>query len=165
MIVPSGNGSFPSRYALVAISLPKTARKSLRLPSSWATETTGQSRYPGGVLIPKIGATWSSSCAAADDAKPMMTEPAVNAISNKAIRFICLSFLVEVLFFPSCYFILSIPVLASDQNYCRETIAQWYWQYLGITRGGGARSPASVELHGHFVPAPLITIGASSKAK
>jgi len=27
--VPSGNGSFPSRYALVAISLPKTARKSL----------------------------------------------------------------------------------------------------------------------------------------
>src|SRR5882672_1280478 len=55
MIVPSGNGSFPSRYALIAISLPRMARISLRLPSSWATEINLQSRYPGGMLVRKIG--------------------------------------------------------------------------------------------------------------
>src|SRR5262245_15335559 len=53
MIVPSGNGSLPSRKALIATSLPRMARKSLRLPSSWATEINRQSRYPGGILTPK----------------------------------------------------------------------------------------------------------------
>src|SRR6266436_3570933 len=54
MIAPSGNGSVPSRYALIDISLPRMARISLSLPSSWATEINFQSRYPGGMLITKI---------------------------------------------------------------------------------------------------------------
>src|SRR5215471_12257083 len=53
-IAPSGNGSLPSRYALIAMSFPRTARISLRVPASWATETTFQSRYPGGMLVTKI---------------------------------------------------------------------------------------------------------------
>src|SRR5260221_6049914 len=55
MIAPSGSGSFPSRYALIVIALPRMARISLRLPSSWATEINLQSRYPGGMLLTKIG--------------------------------------------------------------------------------------------------------------
>src|SRR5215831_979428 len=47
MMVPSGYGSFPSREALIATSLPRMARRSLSLPSSWATEINLQSRYPG----------------------------------------------------------------------------------------------------------------------
>src|SRR5260370_5707421 len=55
MIAPSGNGSVPSRYALIATSLPRMARISLSLPASWATEINLQSRYPGGMLVTKIG--------------------------------------------------------------------------------------------------------------
>src|ERR1700689_3568512 len=55
MIVPSGYGSFPSRKALIATSLPRMARRSLLLPASWATEITLQSRYPEGIVTPKIG--------------------------------------------------------------------------------------------------------------
>jgi hypothetical protein len=58
MMVPSGYGSCPSREALIATSLPRMARKSLRLPSSWATEISLQSRYPAGILTPKIGAAF-----------------------------------------------------------------------------------------------------------
>src|SRR4029450_2713451 len=61
MMVPSGNGSFPSREALIATSLPRMARRSLRLPSSCATEINLQSRYPGGILTPKSGAASSST--------------------------------------------------------------------------------------------------------
>src|SRR5262245_55345320 len=44
------------------MSLPRMARRSLRLPSSWATEINLQSRYPGGIMTPKIGAASSSAC-------------------------------------------------------------------------------------------------------
>src|SRR6266511_558108 len=54
MMAPSVNGSVPSRYALTAISLPRMARISSRLPSSRATEINLQSRYPGGMLVTKI---------------------------------------------------------------------------------------------------------------
>jgi hypothetical protein len=54
MIAPSGNGSFPSRYALIATSLPKTAEKLFSCPSSCATEMSVQSRYPGGIFVTKI---------------------------------------------------------------------------------------------------------------
>src|SRR5262249_43047946 len=57
MMVPSGNGRFPSRKALIATSLPRMAPKLFRLPSSWATEINLQSRYPGGILSTKIGDT------------------------------------------------------------------------------------------------------------
>src|ERR1700735_2400605 len=55
MTAPSGYGSVASRAALIATSLPRMARISLRLPSSWATEINLQSRYSGGILPPKIG--------------------------------------------------------------------------------------------------------------
>src|SRR5579862_4209850 len=90
MIVPSGNGSFSSRYALIALSLPSIARISLRSPASWATEINLQSRYPGGIVIPKIGA---ASCSACPDAgAELATTPATatNANSKSAIRFILL---------------------------------------------------------------------------
>jgi len=78
--------------------------------------------------------------------------PAVNGISNKAIRFICLSFLVEVLFFPSCYFILRSRFWHQIRTIAVKQLTM-VWQYLGITRARRRSSPASVELHGHFVPA------------
>src|ERR1700722_3922333 len=56
IIAPSGNGSLPSRYALIAISFPNTARRSLRLPSSCATEISRQSRYPAGSLTSILAA-------------------------------------------------------------------------------------------------------------
>src|ERR1700735_5015447 len=61
-IVPSGKGSFPSRYALIAVSLPKTAPRLLRLPSSWAEEIHFQSRYTAGILLTKIGGEFLSAC-------------------------------------------------------------------------------------------------------
>src|SRR5262249_25064373 len=87
MMVPSGNGSFPSREALIATSLPRIARKSLRLPSSWATEINLQSRYPGGILIPKIGA---ASSPRPDAGAVRATTPATvaNATSTKTTRLI-----------------------------------------------------------------------------
>src|SRR4030095_14002091 len=51
MMAPSGNGSLPSRYALMAMSLPRMARMSLRLPASWGTEASFQSRYPAGIWV------------------------------------------------------------------------------------------------------------------
>src|SRR5271165_7056743 len=86
MIAPSGNGSCPFREASIAMSFPKIARKSLRPPSSWATEINLQSRYPEGILTPEIGATSPSDC---PDAGPMSaTTPgsAPAATSTKTIR-------------------------------------------------------------------------------
>ena len=37
------------------MSLPRIARMSFRFPASWATDISFQSRYPGKILIPKIG--------------------------------------------------------------------------------------------------------------
>src|SRR5260221_9209831 len=97
MIVPSGNGSFPSRQALIATSLPKTAAKLWRLPSSWATEINLQSRYPGGisatemegpaglpgfaatasaVMAPELSAGWELAFWACDFLLMMTTEMA-----------------------------------------------------------------------------------------
>src|SRR5262245_41007183 len=76
MIVPSGYTSFPSREALIATSLPRIARRSLRVPSSRATEINGQSRYPGGILTPKIGAASPSAC---PDAGAMQATPPASA--------------------------------------------------------------------------------------
>src|SRR5262249_5996170 len=88
MIVPSGNGSFPSRKALIATSLPRMARKSLRLPASWATEINLHSRYPGGLLTPKIGAASPPACPDAGAMEATMAATATTATSNRAIRLI-----------------------------------------------------------------------------
>jgi len=53
MIVPSGNGSVPSRKAFIAMSLPNWARNCFKLfPTKWATEINRQSRYPAGIVTP-----------------------------------------------------------------------------------------------------------------
>src|SRR5215469_2017351 len=91
MIAPSGSGSAPSRKALIAISFPRTARKSLLLPASWATEINFQSRNPGGILIPKMGAA-SSSAVLAAYARNAMAQTAVAAITRVDVRFIEQSF-------------------------------------------------------------------------
>src|SRR5580693_3624047 len=82
MIEPSGKGSLPSWKAWYATSLPKTAPMLCRLPSAWATETNFQSRYPGGILIPKIGTASPLPC---PDAGVIETRrpTAVAAVRNK----------------------------------------------------------------------------------
>ena len=54
MMVPSGNGSFfvfsIGLHRLI-VAQNEMARRSLRLPSSWATEINAQSRYPVGILV------------------------------------------------------------------------------------------------------------------
>src|SRR5579862_4594133 len=57
-----------------------------RLPSSWATDTTLQSRYPDGIFVTKIGAALSSACSDTGAQKataPASTAPATN---RKTIR-------------------------------------------------------------------------------
>src|SRR6266480_4289744 len=88
MIVPSGNGRFPSREALIATSLPRMARRSLRLPSSWATEINLQLRYPAGILTPKIGAASPSACPDAGAMWATTPASATTATSTKTIRLI-----------------------------------------------------------------------------
>src|ERR1700733_3320723 len=92
MIVPSGYGSFPSRYALIATSLPRIAAKLCSVPSSWATDTNLQSRYPGGILIPKIGTASPPPCPDAGAVNTKIPPPVATAISKKAIHFIAISF-------------------------------------------------------------------------
>src|SRR5579862_187839 len=58
----------------MAISLPKTARMSFKFPASCATEITFQSRYPGKILIPKIGTASAVPCS--DVAAITVTTPA-----------------------------------------------------------------------------------------
>src|ERR1700728_1676726 len=91
MIVPSGYGSFPSRYALIATSLPRIAAKLCRVPSSCATDTNLQSRYPGGILIPKIGTASPPPCPDAGAVNTKIPPPVATAISKKAVHFIGLS--------------------------------------------------------------------------
>src|SRR6516162_3077024 len=58
MMEPSGNGIVPSLKALTAMSLPSCARNwsTLMLPiNKCFTAISFQSRYPGGILTPKIG--------------------------------------------------------------------------------------------------------------
>src|SRR3984885_12394560 len=88
MTAPPGYGSVASRAALIALSLPRMARISLRLPASWATEINLQSRYPGGILIPKMGT--ASSSARPDKGAVEARTPATDAIatSQKEIRLI-----------------------------------------------------------------------------
>ncbi len=64
MMAPSGYGSFSSRAAPIAASLPRMARRSSRLPSSRATEISRQSRYPG-EFDPVDRAAVPSACPAA----------------------------------------------------------------------------------------------------
>src|SRR3954451_6628593 len=61
-MLPSGYGGFPFLDAVTATSLPGMARKSLRLPSSWATEINFQSRCLGGNLPSKIAAASPLLC-------------------------------------------------------------------------------------------------------
>src|SRR3984893_2345400 len=88
MMVPSGNGSCPSREALIATSLPRMARRSLSLPSSWATEIKLHSRYPEGILIPEIGAASPSACPDAGAMSATTPASAPTAASTKTIRLI-----------------------------------------------------------------------------
>jgi hypothetical protein len=67
------------------------AAKLWRLPSSWATETNRQSRYPGGILIPKIGTASPPPCPDAGAVKAKTPAPVATAISQKAIHFMGLS--------------------------------------------------------------------------
>src|ERR1700685_719685 len=80
MIEPSGNGSFPSRHALNAISLPRTAPKLLSLPASWAEEIHLQSRYPLGISV-----TEGAGCPSAwpGSGAMRMTTPAIVATAVK----------------------------------------------------------------------------------
>src|ERR1700728_582664 len=70
------------------MSLPRMARISLRLPSSWAKEINFQSRYPGGILIPKIGAASSSAFPDAGAEYAAMPATAATASVKKVIHFI-----------------------------------------------------------------------------
>src|SRR5580692_99512 len=72
----------------MATSLPRRARRSLRLPSSWATEINLQSRYPGGILIPKMGAASSSVFRDARAEAPTTPATVATATSKKAAHFI-----------------------------------------------------------------------------
>src|SRR5579862_1298932 len=69
------------------MSLPRMARKSLRLPSSWATEINLQSRYPGGILPPKIGELSSSAPPAARVIVPLKLIAMAAAIRKTEICF------------------------------------------------------------------------------
>src|SRR6476660_1721293 len=91
MIAPSGNGSFASRYALIATSLPSTAAKLLRLPSSWATEINVHSRYPGGIFVTKIGAACLSPCPDAGAVNANAPPSVAQVPSKRASHFIGLS--------------------------------------------------------------------------
>src|ERR1700722_13287571 len=88
MIAPSGNGSFPSRYALIATSLPRTAPILFRLPASWETEINLQSRYPGGIFVTKIGAAESSACKDAGVVNAAIPASIPTATSSKLVGFI-----------------------------------------------------------------------------
>src|SRR3979490_2157270 len=92
MIVPSGNGSLPSRDAPIATSLPRMARRSLSLPSSWATEINLQSRYPEGILIPKIGELSSLAPPAENVIAPLTLTAMAAAITKIGICFMDPSF-------------------------------------------------------------------------
>src|ERR1700722_1213732 len=96
MIAPSGNGSWFSRYALIAISLPKRARISLGTPASWATEINFQARYPGGILVEEAGPSFPPAGpeASPDAGNLKATKPAIaaTAASKKTTRFIEYSF-------------------------------------------------------------------------
>src|SRR6185295_1383975 len=87
MMAPSGYGSVPSRAALIATSLPRMARRSLRLPSSWATEINRQSRYPGGSLIPKTGVASSSAPRAEKLTPPPTLSTTTAAVARRGICF------------------------------------------------------------------------------
>src|SRR5580700_4129472 len=57
---PGNDGAVRERQLPLAVCLDRyivaeKARRSLTLPSSWATEISFQSRYPGGIVIPKTG--------------------------------------------------------------------------------------------------------------
>src|SRR5208282_6383210 len=80
MIEPSGYGSLPSRKALNATSLPKTAPKLLRLPASCAEEIHCQLRYPWGISVTK-GAGSPSACPGAGPTRA--TSPAMVATAIK----------------------------------------------------------------------------------
>src|SRR5271166_1918819 len=111
MMVPSGYGSLPSREALIATSLPRIARRSLRLPSSWATEINRQSRYPRGILTPEIGAASPSGC---PDTGAMVTATpasAANATSTKTIR--------VIVFSPIAF----SPWITAAMGYCRPPVS------------------------------------------
>jgi hypothetical protein len=63
------------------------------LPSSWATEINLQSRYPGGILIPKIGELSSSAPPAENVIAPITLTAMVAAITKIGIRFMDRPFL------------------------------------------------------------------------
>src|SRR5215831_11284131 len=93
----------------MAMSLPRTARKSLRLPSSWATEINFQSRNPGGILIPKMGAASSSARLAANVIKAM-AQTAVATITKTDIGFI------EPPFIEQWFNFFAPPTLCAERN-------------------------------------------------
>src|SRR5438874_5639195 len=64
------------------------ARRSLRSPASWATEINRQSRYPGGMVTPKIGAAAPSARPEAGAMEATTPASATTATSTKTIRLI-----------------------------------------------------------------------------
>src|SRR3984957_18019538 len=71
--------------------ITQMARRTLRLPASCATDINFQSRYPGGILIPTIGAF--SSFEWLDAGATYVTAPisAATATTPKTIRFMGIS--------------------------------------------------------------------------
>jgi hypothetical protein len=58
------------------------------LPASWETEINRQSRYPGGIVVTKIGAAESSARREAGSVNEMIPAVTTTATSIKAILFI-----------------------------------------------------------------------------
>src|SRR5664279_5478530 len=121
MIVPSGYGSFPSRKALIATSLPKTAPKLLRLPASWAEEIHLQSRYPSGISVTK-GADCPSAWPRAGAVRVTSADIVATATKKNVKRFIV---------GPQVLSVVRIPLnraaeTPSNQKFVRRTIGPRY---------------------------------------
>src|ERR1700723_2422777 len=86
------------------------ARRSSRLPASWATEINVQSRYPAGTLPPKIGAPSPSDWPDAGATYGTAPADATIAASTKTIRRISSSVPRARAIAPECY---STPTAAA----------------------------------------------------
>src|ERR1700761_2361615 len=121
----------------MATSLPRMARKSLRLPSSWATEINFQSRYPGGTLTPKSGAAAPSSELDAGAQDAAMPATAATAISNTTIRFRAASF--------ACGYASSLQKLLASIDVVGDSRDRSVHHEMDRERGEGGRTDHSTD--------------------
>src|ERR1700686_5025636 len=126
----------------MALSLPKIARISFRFPASCATEISFQSRYPAGILIPKIGAAAPSACSDAGVMWATAPASAMTATRTKAIRLIqCLLYIRG----PQTRSAATVVVVASTLIMSAVSLA------IGILRGEDPPEP-DFPLHAHGKP-------------